>query len=216
MIGRVRRWWRWGGVTFVVFLAGALGFTPGTSEGMTVQLRPVASDTLMQSRTPTWPASAAYIRVAAAELAPSSAQPATERSSGGPAPSSSVVTQQGTGDAGYFYLPGGRRDPFAAIVEKPNSTGQANLDLPPLQRVSLPDLNLIGIMWGGFGYVAVVQTPDGKGYTIRRGTRVGPNKGVVRAITEKAVIVEERFTDVYGTTQVREFVKALHGKERPE
>jgi len=154
--------------------------------------------------------------VAAAELAPSSAQTATERSSGGPAPLSSVVTQQETGTAAYSYLPGGRRDPFAGIVETLNSTGKANRDLPPLQRVSLPDLNLIGIMWGGFGYVAVVQTPDGKGYTIRRGTRVGPNKGVVRAITEKAIIVEERFTDVYGTTQVREYVKALHGKERPE
>ncbi|MFQ5992176.1 MAG: pilus assembly protein PilP [Nitrospiraceae bacterium] len=113
---------------------------------------------------------------------------------------------------GYFYSPGGRRDPFAALSER-GSGDLSEEELPPLQRATLTELNLIGIMWGGFGYVAMVQTPDGKGYTVTRGTRIGPNKGVVRAVTDKAIVVEEQFTDIYGKKQVREFVKPLHAEE---
>ena len=94
--------------------------------------------------------------------------------------------------------------------------GEENHNLPPLQRISLTELNLIGIIWGGFGYSAMVQAPDGKGYTVRQGTRIGPNNGTVGSITENAVIVHERFTDVYGNKQVREYVKLLHAKEGSE
>ena len=59
--------------------------------------------------------------------------------------------------------------------------GQADPTLPPLQRVSLTDMNLIAIIWGAYGYTAMVQTPDGNGYTVRKGTRVGPNAGKTQA-----------------------------------
>ncbi len=113
----------------------------------------------------------------------------------------------------YTYDPSGRRDPFASIVRDGPLPGTENVDLPPLQRLSLTELNLMGILWGGFGYSAMVQAPDGKGYTVRVGTKIGPNNGVVIAITENALTVEERFTDVYGKKQVREYVKRLHEKE---
>jgi type IV pilus assembly protein PilP len=116
---------------------------------------------------------------------------------------------------GYAYDPSGRRDPFKPVgLEKPH--GLDNPDIPPLQRVGLTELNLIGILWGGFGYTAMVQTPDGKGYTIRRGTRIGPNNGVVSAITENSIVVKELYRDVYGKEQVREYVKHLHTKEGSE
>lgn len=110
------------------------------------------------------------------------------------------------------YDPSGRRDPFAPIVEN-NNQGQSDAVLPPLQRIGLTELSLIGVVWGAYGYTAMVQTPDGKGYSIRRGTRVGPNNGVVSSITERGIIVQERFTDVYGNKQEREYVKLLHAKE---
>jgi type IV pilus assembly protein PilP len=110
------------------------------------------------------------------------------------------------------YDPAGRRDPFAPILSQ-LAPGQLDPTLPPLQRVGLTDLNLIAIIWGAYGYTAMVQTPDGNGYTVRKGTRVGPNSGVVSAVTEKGIIVQERFTDVYGRKQEREYVKLLHPKE---
>ncbi|HEY7533046.1 MAG TPA: pilus assembly protein PilP [Nitrospiraceae bacterium] len=110
------------------------------------------------------------------------------------------------------YDPSGRRDPFAPIVQQ-FGLGAVDQTLPPLQRVGLTEMNLIAVIWGGYGYTAMVQTPDGNGYTVRRGTRIGPNNGVVSAITEKGIIVQERFTDVYGKKQEREYVKLLHPKE---
>jgi type IV pilus assembly protein PilP len=116
-------------------------------------------------------------------------------------------TSVGTG-----YDPSGRRDPFAPVVQE-LQPGKADENLPPLQRVTLTELNLVAIVWGAYGYTAMVQTPEGHGYTIRRGTRIGQNYGVVSAITERGIIVQERFTDVYGKKQEREYVKLLHPKE---
>ena len=113
---------------------------------------------------------------------------------------------------GTGYDPSGRRDPFAPVVQE-LQPGKVDENLPPLQRVTLTELNLVAIVWGAYGYTAMVQTPEGHGYTIRRGTRIGQNYGVVSAITERGIIVQERFTDVYGKKQEREYVKLLHPKE---
>ena len=119
------------------------------------------------------------------------------------------------GVAGVGYDPSGRRDPFAPIIQE-LPPGKVDMTLPPLQRVTLTELNLIAIVWGAYGYTAMVQTPEGHGYTVRRGTRIGQNNGVVSAITERGIIVQERFTDVYGKKQEREYVKLLHPKEGSE
>jgi type IV pilus assembly protein PilP len=110
------------------------------------------------------------------------------------------------------YDPSGRRDPFVPVLSQ-LAPGQIDPTLPPLQRVGLTDMNLIAVIWGAYGYTAMVQMPDGNGYTVRKGTRVGPNNGVVSAISDKGIIVQERFTDVYGRKQEREYVKLLHPKE---
>lgn len=116
---------------------------------------------------------------------------------------------------GAGYDPSGRRDPFAPVIQE-LQPGKADPNLPPLQRVALTELNLIAIVWGSYGYTAMVQTPEGHGYTVRRGTRIGQNNGVVSAVTERGIIVQERFTDVYGKKQEREHVKLLHPKEGSE
>jgi len=113
------------------------------------------------------------------------------------------------------YDPYGRRDPFVPVLQQ-LGLGSIDPTLPPLQRVGLTEMDLIAVLWGAYGYTAMVQTPDGNGYTVRRGTRIGPNNGVVSAITEKGIVVQERFTDVYGTKQEREYVKLLHPKEGAE
>ena len=132
----------------------------------------------------------------------------------GPGAGAEPSVQVGRG--GYVYLPEGRRDPFLSILREASAEAAKKMDelnLPPLQRVTVAELTVIGIVWGGFGYTAMLQTPDGRGYVVKRGARIGNNNGVVSAITEKAVIVEERFTDIYGKKQVREYAKPLHVKE---
>jgi type IV pilus assembly protein PilP len=134
-------------------------------------------------------------------------------------PAGASVSQPGdslpTEFSGVSYDPSGRRDPFLPMVQL-GQQAEPDSSLPPLQRIGLTELSLIGVLWGNYGYTAMVQTPDGKGYSIRRGTRIGPNNGVVSSITERGIIVQERFTDVYGNKQEREYVKLLHPKEGTE
>jgi len=154
---------------------------------------PAVTDVGRQTPSPAVAASAGGSPVGAGEAAPPSESAAPPRS----------------------YDPSGRRDPFAPVVQQ-LGLGPIDQTLPPLQRVGLTEMNLIAIVWGSYGYTAMVQTPDGNGYAVRRGTRIGPNNGVVSAITEKGIIVQERFTDVYGKKQEREYVKLLHPKEGVE
>lgn len=153
-------------------------------------------------------------------LKPAAAAPATPGVAGAPAMGPSGGPPNAGGDragGAYFYDHAGRRDPFAPIIQvEGKSKGPENINLPPLQRVNVSEINLIGIVWGGFGYTAMVQTPDGKGYTVRQGTRMGPNDGVVSAITETSIVVRERFSDVYGNKQTREHVKQLHPRQGTE
>jgi type IV pilus assembly protein PilP len=148
---------------------------------------------------------------------PGTAQPSAPSSAGPVGAPLGAGDAESIGKSGeYTYFPADRRDPFAPVLPDGQLPGKDNPSLPPLQRLALSDLHLIGIIWGNFGYTAMLQAPDGKGYTIRRGAKVGPNNGVVSAITENAVVIEERFTDIYGKKQVREYIKRLHEKEITE
>jgi len=140
---------------------------------------------------------------------------AAEMPAASPIPQASAQLPLPEAGVGTGYDPSGRRDPFAPIVQE-LQVDRNDTSLPPLQRVTLSELNLIAVVWGAYGYTAMVQTPEGHGYTVRRGTRIGQNNGVVSAITERGIIVQERFTDVYGKKQEREHVKLLHPKEGSE
>jgi type IV pilus assembly protein PilP len=85
--------------------------------------------------------------------------------------------------------------------------------MPPLQRVQLSDLKLMGIIWGGYGYYGLVRTPDGKGYTVKEGMLMGTNNGVISAITDKAVTVSEPSIDIAGNKSTKEVVILLRPKE---
>ncbi len=108
----------------------------------------------------------------------------------------------------FSYNSGGRRDPFRSIITIEKTKGIRGL--LPLQRVEVNELKLIAIVWGGFGYHAMVQTSDGKGYTLNVGTAVGPSDGSVKKITEQNVVIEEHYTDIFGERKLREVVLELH------
>ncbi len=130
-----------------------------------------------------------YIPLASGEVPASPA--------GGPA-SVGVVTSPEQ----YTYEPGNRRDPFQPVTSIESVTKKAGL--PPLQRHDPSELRVIGIIWGDFGYKAMVVTPDGKGYTLSKGTMVGPKEGVVKKITKNTVIIEEKKREVILELQSKE------------
>jgi type IV pilus assembly protein PilP len=138
--------------------------------------------------------------------------------SAGPKPVTKVATQ-GTATAPqvqlppeYVYSAAGKRDPFSSIIVK-EVPGAKISDRPPLERYSLGEFKLAGVVWGGFGYNAMLEGPDGKGYFVHVGTIIGPNKGVVKKITQHTMVVEEKFKTVTGDTDRREIVVELRKKQ---
>ncbi|HEY5599823.1 MAG TPA: pilus assembly protein PilP [Candidatus Manganitrophaceae bacterium] len=142
--------------------------------------------------------------------APAPKADAPKPEAGTPAlPPAPVAIKQEDTDILFQYIPEGRRDPFKSIiVASGKRLGGENL--PPLQRRELSELKLIGVVWGGFGFGAIIQTPDGKGYPVRKGTKIGLNAGVVARITQKDLTVVEKYLDIFGENQVREVVMELH------
>ena len=59
----------------------------------------------------------------------------------------------------------------------------------------------------------MLETPDAKGYTIKVGTLIGPKKGVVKKITKRTVVIEEKYMDIIGEMKTREVVMELPSKE---
>lgn len=108
----------------------------------------------------------------------------------------------------FSYASAGRRDPFSPLVSKAMTKERASAR-PPLERYTLSEFKLSGIVWGGFGYNAMVEGPDGKGYFVRVGTTIGSNKGVVKAITKDTVVIEEKFKNVMGATERKQITIQL-------
>ena len=181
-----------------LLVAGGLVFAETGMSSHVRQISPMRQDSLKVPSLNDVPRSAPSQTVAAA-AGDENAQPVALNSTVEPV-------------SAHAYDPSGRRDPFAPVLQQ-LGLGPIDPTLPPLQRVGLTEMNLIAVIWGAYGSSAMIQTPDGNGYTVRRGTRIGPNNGVVSAVSEKGIVVQERFTDVYGSKQEREYVKLLHPKE---
>jgi type IV pilus assembly protein PilP len=116
---------------------------------------------------------------------------------------------------GYTYDPKSRRDPFLSMAKLLKAT-QNRAELPPLQRVELSDVKLIGVVSDHSGYYGLIQTPDGKGYTVRVGTLMGTNNGTIKNIVEQKIIVAEPTLDVTGKMTTREIEILQRPKEGTE
>ncbi len=112
----------------------------------------------------------------------------------------------------YAYNPAGRRDPFTPIIikeEKKALTGAKT----PLERYPISEFKLAGVVWGGLGFHAMLEGPDGKGYFVRVGTKIGPNQGVIKKITQTTMIIEEKYKDQLGESNRKEIIIELRKKQ---
>lgn len=131
-----------------------------------------------------------------------------------PTTSAAVTTAPSATEAApvYAYNPMGRRDPFTPLIvreEKKAFIGART----PLERYAIHEFKLAGIIWGGLGYHAMLEGPDGKGYFVKKGTIIGTNRGVVRKITQNSMLVEEQYRDPSGEMQKKEIVIELRKKQ---
>ncbi len=99
----------------------------------------------------------------------------------------------------YVYDSTGRRDPFMplSLIRKPLS----KTDEPetPLQSFDIDQFRLTGVIVGKGASKAMVMAPDGKSYVLSKGVKIGKNNGVVKDITSKVILVEEKYFDFSGS-----------------
>lgn len=112
---------------------------------------------------------------------------------------------------GEVYRPSGGIDPFKAFLvtdEERNRLAVGGALVPlgeaddggpktELQRFALSELSLSAVMRKGNQVIAMVQSPDGRGYFVEEGTAIGTQGGVV-----EEVVSEDRKTPL-GVESVR-------------
>lgn len=110
------------------------------------------------------------------------------------------------------YNPVGKRDPFAPLISREEAKAKSG-EQPPLERYNVYEFKLTGVVWGGFGYSAMLESPEGKGYFVHVGTILGQNKGVVKKISQQTMVVEEKFKTISGEIDRKEIVIELRKKQ---
>lgn len=84
----------------------------------------------------------------------------------------------------------------------------------PLQS-DLNSLTFAGVIWDEKETIGLIETPDTKGHTIRVGSFIGPNFGVVESIGEERVVVLEQLRSYDGKVVTRtEFIEFPHSAEQ--
>jgi type IV pilus assembly protein PilP len=103
------------------------------------------------------------------------------------------------------YDPVGKRDPFIAFLKvRKKETRPDLVSLPPLQRVELGEIRFVGVIWSPDVTRALVEDSEGKGYTVKVGTKIGRGGGIVTRITDKEIFIREEFRDYAGAKVKRE------------
>ncbi len=110
----------------------------------------------------------------------------------------------------YAYSSLGKRDPFMSPFEVPKSLPKVTPNMTPLEKNPTESLVLKAVLWTNKGYRAMIETPDGRAYTVKTGEAVGNKGGRITKITERGVHVTEKITDILGDVEVRNIVLKLH------
>jgi type IV pilus assembly protein PilP len=123
----------------------------------------------------------------------------------------------------YRYDPLIATDPFVPFIRKEEPPALQAEDAPPSrprtpqEKIDVTQLTAVGIVWYPQGSkqqsMAMVQLPDGKGFIVHKGMRVGRHNGIVEAITPEAIIVREQGRDILGKRTSREVLIKLHRKQ---
>ena len=106
-----------------------------------------------------------------------------------------------------LYGAAGKRDPFVPFIKAPAKaapTAQVPAGPPSLLTQDVGAFKYVGLIWSARGARGLVEDPEGKGYTVTVGSRLGRGGAQVIRITDKELVVREQYEDYTGATIVRE------------
>ena len=95
----------------------------------------------------------------------------------------------------YYYNPAGKRDPFKSPldeIKEQSAVVETGEVLEGIRKFSISTLRLTGIMSKGSDSIAIVKAPDGKSYSLKKDSRVGPN-GTVKEVHRDKVVIEDKY-----------------------
>jgi type IV pilus assembly protein PilP len=119
----------------------------------------------------------------------------------------------------FIYARENRPDPFMpfiseAVVE--TEITEAAEELTGMRKFEPGQLTLVAIVMGQSGSIAMVQDSTGKGYIVRKGTKVGRTGEVVDIVTNKVIIQQESSASVAsGQQRTVEMVLKKEGDKNP-
>jgi type IV pilus assembly protein PilP len=167
-------------------------------------------------RAQCWPLGCAAVLVLACGGSTSAPPPTTAKPAAAKAPTPAVSEAAPAG--AYVYNPVGKRDPFRSPDAEPAT--QAALASAacnePLCRFDVDQLTLVAVVTGDANPLAMVQDPAGRGYFVRRNTRVGRLGGKVTQIMSDALVITEYFTTPDGKTTANPVTLAIKSEKIPE
>ena len=144
--------------------------------------------------------------------------PAAPAKAAAPKPAQAAAAPAAPQVPAYVYNPVGKRDPFRSPETEP--AAQAALAstacTEPLCRFDIDQLTLVAVVSGDANPLAMVQDPAGRGYFVRRNTRVGRQGGKVTQILSDAVVITEYFTTPDGKTTANPVTLAIKTEKAPE
>jgi type IV pilus assembly protein PilP len=97
----------------------------------------------------------------------------------------------------YAYNPLGKRDPFRSPLEDIRNQAQGSqveACNEPLCQWDLDQLILVAVVTGDANPIAMVEDPQGRGYIVKRNTKIGKQGGKVTQILRDSVTVTEFWT----------------------
>ena len=112
----------------------------------------------------------------------------------------------------WSYTSVGKRDPFRSFVADlaaANAQSVVSRCATPLGRFDLDQLKVVAVVTGLEDPVAMVEGPNGIGYTVRRGTCIGRNGGVVSSVRSGDVVVGEWLVRADGTRERTQVLLSL-------
>jgi Tfp pilus assembly protein PilP len=100
----------------------------------------------------------------------------------------------------FVYTPQGKRDPFRSHDFSPQYRSSGGL---PLEQFAYDELALTAVLKGVDTPKAIVEDPNGRGYTVSVGSPIGNLGGKVADIQESKIVIIESTVEFTGETRTR-------------
>jgi Tfp pilus assembly protein PilP len=114
--------------------------------------------------------------------------------------------------ARFVYDPTGKRDPFRKFDFRAVDPDDANRT--EAERYDLGQLKLTGIIQGFEEPIATIENAGGKGMYLKKGDKIGLNKGEITEIKTDRIVIVETVVDFTGQKQSKTVEMRLRTKDQ--